>query len=110
MIADKILNGVPYCRVKAMTAMKVAEGRPKHIVAAAIVHDGRLWTGSCHADIEDRMWEMEKIYYKDVGEDAKMFLSDNNITFTRYAAAKLAYRAGQIAEKTNKLISSDLGW
>jgi hypothetical protein len=107
MIADKILNGVPYCRVKAMTAMKT---KPDHIVAAAIVHEGRLWTGSCHADIEDRMWEMEKIYYKDVGEDAKMFLSDNNITFTRYAAAKLAFKAGQIPEKVNKLFSYNLGW
>lgn len=87
---------------------------PTKIVAAAILKDGKIWTGKRHSDIiyqkvvKDIKTEpgvMPKVYQKDQG-----FLADNGMFLTREQAAVVAIKAGQLPEDFSKSLLSEYLW
>lgn len=99
---DPGLRGAPYSREA------VIGKRPNIIVSAAILRDGKVWTGRRHADIISKV-------YADTGSDRSVtseeqgFFTDTELFVTRAQAEGIAFRSGQLPEGfSGTLFSEDL--
>lgn len=88
--------------------------KPKKIVEAAILKDGKIWTGKRHADIiyQQMVYDLEvepgetpKVYQEEQG-----FLADNGMFLRRSQATVIAIKAGQLPEDFNKTLLSEYLW
>ena len=81
--------------------------RPKCIIAAAILRDGKLWTGKRHCDIMKRIYKKYPELY--IRDDEKGFITDELRFVMRSAAVGVAIKAGQLDRSFDKtLLSEDL--
>lgn len=77
--------------------------RPTKLVAAAILQDGRIWTGARHGNLIPQVIEDGGTR---VTQDQQGFLTDDNRFVRRAAGMAIAIRYGQVVQ--GKTISRDL--
>jgi len=100
------LEGVPYIHKDYVDL-----GRPKKVVAAAVLYKGKLWTGRRHWDIAVEMEGAGEISDAwAVPEEAKGFIGDTGLFMTRKAAAATAIRFGQIPREHTGMLTSEHLW
>jgi hypothetical protein len=81
--------------------------RPKKIVRAAVLQDGRIWTGERHGFIIPIVFEDTG---KRVTQDQQGFLTDNGCFAMRKAAEQIAWEAGQIPKDFKGTLLSEHLW
>jgi hypothetical protein len=76
------------------------------IVAAAISHGGKVWTGGRHADIMQKIWQSGD---KDrITQEEQGFVTDDGVFLNRFQAGAVAFNAGQTSERKQTLLSEHL--
>ena len=81
--------------------------RPTRIVAAAVLQDGRVWTGERHGFIIPIVWTDTG---KRVDQDQQGFWTDDGRFVTRTAARAIACRYGQLRTDFDKVLLSEHLW
>jgi len=77
-------------------------------VAAAILHNGRIWTGRRHAELISQIiqeYPDDHVYHDEQG-----FWTDDDRFVMRTAAAAIAVRYGQLPKDFNKTLLSEYLW
>lgn len=86
---------------------KVFDDNPPRIVAAAVNHGGKVWTGTRHALIMGEIWASEGktslIRQEDQG-----FVTDAGVFVNRFQAGAVAFRSGQTKTRKQSLLSEDV--
>jgi len=84
---------------------------PTMIVAAAILHDGQIWTGSRHSDlIYQAVRDNPDMDPFRVSQDEQGFLTDDGRFVSRTAAKVIAVKAGQISPDDDRALLSEHLW
>ena len=85
--------------------------KPTKVVAAAILHDGRIWTGARHSDlIYKAVRDNPDIDPFRITQDEQGFLTDDGRFVSRAAAKAIAWKAGQIREDDDRALLSEHLW
>ena len=77
------------------------------IEAAAILHNGKLYTGQRHAEIMRTIWDEEGAAVC-IRQDEQGFTTDTGQFLNRFQAGAAAYRSGQTKTRRESLLSEDL--
>ena len=80
--------------------------QPTKIVSAAILINGRIWTGKRHAYLIYQI--LQDVENPKIPQKTQGFLADNGQFFRRKDANVIAFKAGQINELGNSLLSEEL--
>ena len=100
---DPGLRAAPYARPLTI------DPYPEAIIAAAVLRDGKVWTGRRHCFIISKVYQdtgsMQSVRLEEQG-----FLTDTGLFVTRAQAVGIAYASGQLPEgfKGGELTSEDL--
>ena len=77
------------------------------IKAAAVVHNGEVWTGYRHAKIMMAIWTKHGMAVQ-ISQEAQGFVTDEDKFVGREEAARIALLAGQIPKAKSELFSEDV--
>lgn len=123
MMPDVLLIQRPYCpvafiprqaihRSHLVGPLVVPEDVEPRIVAAAIKHNGRIYTGKRHAFIMRQIWDEAEQFGlpipKIAHDEHQGFVDNHGIFWNRFQAGAIAYRAGQTEVRKQELTSEDL--
>ena len=73
------------------------------IVAAAVNHGGKVWTGTRHGIIMAEIWS--KGGYCKIPQEEQGFVTDTGLFVNRFQAGAIAFDAGQTATRKETLLS-----
>jgi hypothetical protein len=76
------------------------------IKAAAVLHNGEVWTGHRHAEIMRAIWAKHGAVQ--ISQEAQGFVTDDGKFVGREEAARIALLAGQIQKEKSELFSEDV--
>jgi hypothetical protein len=79
------------------------------IVAAAINHNGKIWTGPNHQQILRQIWIAENVEVPYTVPEEEGFVTDTDQFLDRFQAGSVAFISGQTSVKHEVLLSSHLG-
>jgi hypothetical protein len=78
------------------------------IKEAAVMHDGKVWTGRRHGDVIKRIIETCGRQVGPITQAQQGFVTECGAFLSRAEAAKVAFDAGQVPELYPILMSEDL--
>lgn len=84
-----------------------SDRRPTIIICAAILRDGKIWTGRRHCDIITAVFEDTGFAVKSAEQG---FLTDSGCFLSRHSARALARVSGQVAPTFDKVLTSEDLW
>lgn len=87
---------------------KLPREKESRIVAAAVNHGGKIWTGKRHAEIMGEIWAKEGSTQTYISQDAQGFITDDGEFVNRFQAGAIAFRSGQTATRKERLLSEHL--
>jgi hypothetical protein len=97
------INKFEHELIRGMLYVEPPRKRPKKLVAAAILWNGRVWTGRRHAWIRDYILEDHPELLQEAGDwalnpDWTGFWTDDGRYVRRKPALRIARKAGQLPE------------
>lgn len=77
--------------------------RAERIVAAAVKHNGKIYTGKRHAEIMREIWD--EVGNVKIPQDEQGFVADNGQFLNRFQSGAVAFAAGQTKHRYETLLS-----